>query len=169
MSDIKDIADRFEIQTLQADCIDALMMHDYDRVAGLFTEDGVVRVPHINAEGVGREQMRAGAEKAQDMWNYFIQITHPGSITLDGDTANGRAFLIEFGQFKDGNSHRNFGIYHDSYRRTADGWKFAERVYELKYVDTTPLGGTARVVEASATEQTNCYEKSVAKSKLGSA
>ena len=38
---------------------------------------------------------------------------------------------------------RNYAVYHDRYRRTRDGWKFAERVYELRYVDTTPLTGTA--------------------------
>jgi hypothetical protein len=26
---------------------------------------------------------------------------------------------------------------------TADGWKFAERVYEVRYLDTTPLAGSA--------------------------
>jgi hypothetical protein len=27
----------------------------------------------------------------------------------------------------------------DRYRRTPDGWKFTERVYEIRYLDTTPL------------------------------
>jgi hypothetical protein len=35
----------------------------------------------------------------------------------------------------------NYAIYHDRYRRTADGWKFTERVYEVRYEDTTPLTG----------------------------
>jgi ketosteroid isomerase-like protein len=29
------------------------------------------------------------------------------------------------------------------YRRTRDGWRFSERVYELRYLDTTPLAGSA--------------------------
>jgi hypothetical protein len=33
-------------------------------------------------------------------------------------------------------------VYHDRYQRTADGWKFTERVYEVKYLDTTPLAGS---------------------------
>ncbi len=37
----------------------------------------------------------------------------------------------------------NYAIYHDRYRRTADGWKFAERVYEVRYLDTAPLTGSA--------------------------
>jgi len=36
----------------------------------------------------------------------------------------------------------NYAIYHDRYRRTADGWKFTERVFELRYLDTSPLAGS---------------------------
>jgi hypothetical protein len=31
----------------------------------------------------------------------------------------------------------------ECFRRTPDGWKFAERVYEVRYVDNTPLAGSA--------------------------
>jgi len=29
-------------------------------------------------------------------------------------------------------------LYDDRYQRTPDGWKSAERVYEVRYLDTTP-------------------------------
>ena len=41
-----------------------------------------------------------------------------------------------------GSSHLNYAVYHDRYQRTPDGWKFTERVYEIRYIDTTPLAGT---------------------------
>jgi hypothetical protein len=34
-------------------------------------------------------------------------------------------------------------VHHDRYQRTTEGWKFAERVYEVSYLDTTPLAGSA--------------------------
>ena len=37
----------------------------------------------------------------------------------------------------------NYAIYHDRYQRTGDDWKFTERVYEVRYLDTTPLAGSA--------------------------
>jgi len=43
---------------------------------------------------------------------------------------------------RDGHSEVNIAIYHDRYRRTADGWKFTERVYEIRYLDATPLAGS---------------------------
>ena len=46
-------------------------------------------------------------------------------------------------RLRDGSSHLNYAIYHDRYQRTGDGWKFTERVYEVRYLDTTPLAGSA--------------------------
>ena len=37
----------------------------------------------------------------------------------------------------------NHALYHDRFARTADGWRFAERVYEVRYLDTSPLAGSA--------------------------
>jgi hypothetical protein len=77
------------------------------------------------------------------MHEFFIQTTHPGVIELYGDTATGRAYMQELGRALDGRQVQNFAIYHDRYLRTPDGWKFVERVYEERYVDTSPLAGSA--------------------------
>jgi ketosteroid isomerase-like protein len=143
MSNLQAIADRFEIEALRSEFTDAVMMHDYDRLASLFTQDGVLRIPHINAETVSREELRARAERLQGLWEYFVQTTHPGMIQLEGDTASGRAYISEFGRFRDGSSHLNYAVYHDRYQRTPDGWKFTKRVYEVRYQDNTPLAGSA--------------------------
>jgi ketosteroid isomerase-like protein len=143
MRDLQAIADRVEIEALRGEFTDAVMMRDYDRVASLFTPDGAVRIPHINAEAVSREEIRAGSERAQGLWEYFVQTAHPGTIRLDGDTASGRAYMQELGRFRDGHSELNYAIYHDRYRRTGYGWKFTERVYEIRYLDTSPLTGSA--------------------------
>jgi uncharacterized protein (TIGR02246 family) len=143
MSDLATIADRFEIEALRGEFTDAATMRDYDRFASLFTPDGAWRIPGANVEFVGRAEIRAGIERLQDLWEYFVQNTHPGTIRLTGDTAVGRAYVAEFGRFRDGGSHLNYSVYHDHYQRTPDGWKFAERRYEVRYVDTTPLAGSA--------------------------
>jgi ketosteroid isomerase-like protein len=143
MSDLQAIADRVEIEALRGEFTDAVMMGDYDRLASLFTQDGAVRIPDINAEAVSREEIRAGIERLQGLWDYFVQTTHPGTIQLDGDTASGRAYIAELGRFRDGRSELNYAVYHDRYQRTGDGWKFTERVYEVRYLDTTPLAGSA--------------------------
>ena len=153
MSDLDAIADRVEIEALRGEFTDAVMMHDYDRLASLFTEDGVVRMPHVNAEATSREQIRAGVERMQGLWDLFVQNAHPGTIELEGDTARGRAYISELMHGR-GGSHLNYAVYHDRYERTPGGWKFAERVYEVRYVDTTPLAGSAPDARGeSATEK----------------
>jgi ketosteroid isomerase-like protein len=143
MSDLQAIADRVEIEALRGEFIDAGMMRDYDRFASLFTQDAVWRIPVVNVEFVGREEIRAGIERlGEGLWDYLVQTTHPGTIQLEGDTASGRAYVLSFGHMRDGSSHLNYSVYHDRYRRTSEGWKFTERADEIKYLDTTPLAGS---------------------------
>ena len=54
-----------------------------------------------------------------------------------GDAASGRAYIQELTRLRDGHSELNYAIYHDRYQRTGDGWKFTERVYEVRYLDTS--------------------------------
>jgi ketosteroid isomerase-like protein len=143
MSDFQVIADRVEVEALRAEFTDAAMMRDRARLASLFTHDGVLRMPNVPAELVGQEQIRVGGERLQAQWEFFVQTTHPGTIQLDGDTATGRAYIQELARTRDGRQGLNYAIYHDRYQRTDDGWKFTERVYEVRYLDTSPLAGSA--------------------------
>ena len=142
MSDLQAIADRVEIEELRGEFTDAVMMRDYHRVASLFTPDGVWRMPKIPAELAGLEEIRAWGERVPDLVDYLVQTTHPGRIQLDGDTASGRAYICELIHLRDGSSELNYAVYHDRYQRTPHGWKFTERVYEVRYLDTTPLAGS---------------------------
>ena len=143
MSDLQAIADRVEIEALRGEFTDAGMVRDFDRFASLFTHDAVWRIPVVNVEFVGREEIRAGIERlGEGLWDYLVQTTHPGTIQLEGDTASGRAYVLSFGHMRDGSSHLNYSVYHDRYRRTPEGWKFTERADEIKYLDTTPLAGS---------------------------
>src|SRR5262249_26398106 len=141
-----------EIEALRGEFTDAAMMRDRARLAALFTPDGALRMLNVPVELVGREQIRAGGERLQAQWDFFVQNTHPGTIRVDGDTAPGRAYLQELARTRDGREGQNFAIYHDRYQRTPDGWRFAERVYEVRYEDTTPLAGAAPAAMTSFSE-----------------
>jgi ketosteroid isomerase-like protein len=133
------IADRVEIDALRAEFSDAAMLNDYDRLASLFTPDGALRMPDVPAELVGQEQIRVfGRHRPAE---FLVQTSHPGSLEVHGDTATGRTLMHELGRGRDGRSGTNFAIYHDHSERTPNGWRFSERVYELLYLDTTPLTG----------------------------
>ena len=141
MTDFQAIADRVEIEALRGEFTDAAMQRDYDRLASLFTPGGALRMPNVPAELIGQEQIRAFGRRVPEVVDFLVQNTHPGSIQLDGDTASGRAYMHEVGRARDGRSGLNYAIYHDRYQRTSDGWKFTERVYEVRYEDTSPLTG----------------------------
>lgn len=143
MTHMQAVADRLEIEALRAEVTDAVMTRDYDRVASLFTPDATMRWPHIGREFTGREEIRSGVEWGQGLWEFFVQHTHQGVVRLHGDIAEGRAYVQEFGRLRDGGSHLNYALYHDRYERTPEGWKFSERVYEVRYQDTSPLPGSA--------------------------
>jgi ketosteroid isomerase-like protein len=144
VSDFQAIADRVEIEALRGEFTDAAMMRDYGRLALLFTPDGALRMPNIPAELASQEEIRAWGERVPALVDYLVQTTHPGTIQLDGDTASGRAYIQELIRSRNGRTELNFAIYHDRYQRTGDGWKFTERVFEVRYLDTTPLAGSAR-------------------------
>jgi ketosteroid isomerase-like protein len=141
MNTFQGVADRVEIEALRGEFTDAAMMGDRARLASLFTPDGALRMPNIPVELIGREEIRTGGERLQAQLELFVQTTHPGVIEFDGDTATGRAYIQELARGLDGRQGVNFAIYHDRYRRTGEGWKFAERIYEVRYLDTTPLTG----------------------------
>jgi ketosteroid isomerase-like protein len=143
MSDLEAIADRVEIEALRGEFTDAAMMRDYDRLTVLFTPDGTLRIPDVGVELAGREEIRAWGKRVPAVVDYLVQTAHPGTIWLDGDNASGRAYICELIHLRDGSSQLNYAIYHDRYQHTPDGWKFTERVYEIRYLDTTPLTGSA--------------------------
>jgi ketosteroid isomerase-like protein len=158
MNRLQAIADRVEIEALSGEFADAAMMRDYDRFASLFTPGGAWRMPYMNVDVVGRKEIRAWIERAQeDVWEYFVYQTHVGSIRLEGDAAVGRAYVSEFGHMRDGRSQLHYSLYHDRYQHTADGWKFSERAYEIRYLDSTPLTGSAPPRPAGAHSERSSF------------
>lgn len=148
MRDVAELADRSEIEELRVEFTDAAMMNDHERLGSLFAPDGALRIPGAAIDAVGPARISALGRQREAMAMCFVQNAHPGRIEIDGDTATGRTYTYELFQLRDGSSHVNHAIYHDRYQRTAEGWKFAERVYEIRYLDTSPLpGASPRQVE----------------------
>ncbi|OLF05732.1 DUF4440 domain-containing protein [Actinophytocola xinjiangensis] len=142
MNDPRETADRTAIEALRAEYSDAAMMLDHERFASLFTDDGVMVIPDAGIEHRGRAAILDGATRLRAGWEFMVQTTHPGVVELHGDTATGRAYIQELGRLRDGRSIVNYALFHDRYQRTPQGWKFTERVYEVRYLDTSTLGGS---------------------------
>lgn len=141
MNELHDLDDRIAIRELREEFTDAVMMNDHERFGSLFTTEGALRIPEAAIDVVGPDQIRAVGVEREALAACFVQNMHAGRVELNGDRASGRAYMYELIQLRERPSHVNYGVYHDRYERTPDGWKFAERVYEVRYFDATPLAG----------------------------
>ena len=110
-------------------------------------------MPHITVAFVSREEIRRDRAAAGSLGLLHADRA-PGHDPAAGDTAVGRAYIAELGRLRDGSSHLNYSICHDRYQRTPDRWKFTERVYEVIYLDTTALAGSAPHAAGSAQRPT---------------
>lgn len=128
------IVDQLAIGDLRTRFSEAATARDAEGIAALFIADGQVRMPHIGVVLDGPAQLRSGGARLQELWESFTQISHPGPIRLDGDIATGSCPISEAGILRAGGAHQNIGVYHDRYVRTEEGWRFAERIYELRFV-----------------------------------
>jgi hypothetical protein len=93
-------------------------------------------MPYVNAEAADPDEIHAWGERRRLSWTTSCK-PHPGTTRLDGDTASGRACIQELIRLRDGRSELNTPSTATSAPR--DGWKLTERVYEVRYLDTTPL------------------------------
>ena len=75
-----------------------------------------MRIPDVAVELAGREAIRAWIEQMQDVWDYLVQTTHPGTIRLTGDTASAGHTCQSSGASVTARSHLNYPIYHDRYQ-----------------------------------------------------
>lgn len=73
---------------------------------------------------------------------HVVQLYLSATFDIDGDTASGRAQLVELVSSVDGTQGMLAGHYDDTYRRTADGWRFASRALTIYYRGAPDLSGT---------------------------
>jgi uncharacterized protein (TIGR02246 family) len=116
-------ADLEEIRRLLARYCFAIDARDADAWAELFTEDGVFHYALGDAL-VGREALKSFVSVIPDDRHH---LTMNEIIEIDGDDATVRAYAVVTKESPPVLSA--VGDYADTLCRTADGWRFARRVY----------------------------------------
>lgn len=134
------ITDESALIALSHEYADAVRYVDADRWAATWTEDGRWVL------GPGREV--TGRPAVLEMWSTSIakyarvvQMYTSASFTIDGDVASGRCQFFELNEVADGSRHVLAGHYDDTYRRTADGWRFTSRQLTRYYSGPPDLTG----------------------------
>ena len=106
MSDLQAIADRFEIEELRGAFTDASMMHDWDRFASLFTEDGAWQFV-ADLLDAGQPLTEVALEKPPGKKGYVMKIPVKGwrpiyiKLQLGSGQVFGRSFHHSIGNRED--------------------------------------------------------------------
>lgn len=104
----------------------------------LFTDDGVFEVRERNPHNPASERLLQRLEGREAVGAMIAQSTsgavrlcpliHNLMVTTSGDTAEANS-IMEGRSWPAGGEF--IGEYHDSFRRTPDGWRFSQRSYTL--------------------------------------
>jgi len=126
MANAPDFADWLAICNLKADYCRLLDTKDWEGWKALFTEDCVVDTTGSGGSVQhGRERFVASVQQALATARTAHQI-HSPQIALDGDTAR-VVWAMQDRVIKDTFALTGYGHYHETYVRTAEGWKIAEQ------------------------------------------
>ena len=140
---IDQIADRMEIAEVIAKYSYAADFSDPDAFAALFVEDGIFEFYIRDAKEpferrVSREVIRAKQESRKESKRISgIKTGHHQSglifIELTADTARTQTMLVHTVQGADETAPKitSSGVYYDSWRKTSEGWRIAQRVIRL--------------------------------------
>jgi ketosteroid isomerase-like protein len=122
------VDDIIAIQQLLNSYTEAASRADWAVVKSCFTEDAIWETPAGKIEG--REAALAKMAELVAGFDYIVQLNAPGVITVTGDTATARSVIRECGKLKGQDVAMEFlAHYNDRIVRTAEGWKFAHRVF----------------------------------------
>lgn len=132
---LRRVEDRFAIQDLAVRYCHLVDEADVDGVTSLFTVDATFRTASGQSKGSGSDGIEthfAGRFEVLGPTNHFVHGHVVDFDDTDDDLATGTVYShAEVSH--DGTGRLAALRYHDVYRRTADGWKFADRLQAFMY------------------------------------
>jgi len=109
----------------------AASLGEWDRALATYLPDAVWDIPNLGMKLEGRDAIRSTLIAFMDTMDYVLQINTPALIEVSGDTATARSGIRECGKTKGKEEGFEFlGMYVDRLVRTAEGWKFEERIFD---------------------------------------
>jgi hypothetical protein len=126
------------ISRLQAAYADVVNRRTWDELGPLFEPDAAIRIDTVTREPFelsGPEALWEFVGAAVERFAFFEFVILNSHIELPGsddpDAARARIFMCEVRREVDTLDWSvAYGVYHDRYRRSAGGWRFARRDYQ---------------------------------------
>jgi len=121
---LQQLADREELRELRYEYARCLDDEAWNEWVDLFTPDA-----ECDYEGwgevAGHDELRSFADTVDDAFEYTAHVMHHPQLSVNGDTAEGTWYTEIHYALSEGGGGWRQGRYHDTYRRTDDGWKFS--------------------------------------------
>jgi len=133
LSSTREYQDRIEILELAARYNHAAVSLDPNGYASCFTPEGRFYSPTRERDVTGQDALRAMlSENAIGNARGIQHLTTDFIIKLEGDRATQTCQFILYGE-RDGSGNRvlGAGTYSDTLVRTAEGWRYSERIAEV--------------------------------------
>jgi hypothetical protein len=127
------VSDRIEIDdllTLYAHAIDTRAWDLLDRV---FTQDATVDYSTVGGTSGGYPEVKAWLEQMLASFEGYQHFITNRAVTVDGDTATARSYLLNPTSIGGGALMFVGGFYNDRLVRTPDGWRIAHRELESSW------------------------------------
>ena len=132
--------DEFEVQQLISRYHEAGNIRDWDAVVATFTPDALWDFPRSGRRFEGQAAIREALIAFTAPLEYVAQVNAPAVIAVSGDEATARSSIRESAKFAGRDEGLEaFGIYDDRLVRTAQGWRFTRRTFELGWLHRVPI------------------------------
>jgi len=148
---LRAVEDELSIRNLVARFTDAVNERDTDAFRRLWTDDAVWEIgPPLPAKAEGIDAIANMFARLLEPKILFIQLTHSGVITFTGQNAATARFTERERGKGLQDYYENLAVYRDQFERGPHGWRFKQRYYEYRYLDTSAFPGAALGSVASA-------------------
>lgn len=86
--------------------------------------------------------MGASVTQMLGLWDFFVQMTGPGVVTVMGDKATARFYVNEIARKMDNKvGNYNLSVYEDDLIKENGKWVFLKRSYSTIYQDSPTYNG----------------------------
>lgn len=119
---------------------EAASTRDWEGAVATYIPDGVWESAGSGHRFQGPAAIRDALIGFTSALEYVVQVNAPAVISVDGDSAAARSAVRESGKLAGRDEGiEAFGIYIDRLVRTTEGWRFAQRTFELKWLHRVPI------------------------------
>ncbi|MBC8154979.1 MAG: nuclear transport factor 2 family protein [Bacteroidetes bacterium] len=139
---VQQLMDEMAIRSLADKFSDAANRKDGAMFQSLWADDGewVIGEP-INRQFSGKAGMSESVVHMLGLWDFFVQLTGPGVVLVEGDRAFARFYVNEIARGHDGKGNYNLSMYEDELVKEDSQWLFLKRTYHTIYQDAPDYRG----------------------------